>query len=47
MEDMSKNRRSLATTKGQDVSRRAKPLVAKAGVDRRRTPYKHGGKVCK
>lgn len=45
MEDMSKNRRSLSTTKGKDTSRRAKPLIAKAGVDRKRTPYKCGGKV--
>ena len=28
---MSKRRRSLATTKGKDISRRAKPLVAGAG----------------
>ena len=27
MEDMSKSRKSLATTKGKDTSRRAKPLV--------------------
>lgn len=44
MEDMSKSHRSLATTKGKDNSRRAKPLVSKAGVDRKRTPYKYGGK---
>ena len=31
MENMSKRRRSLATTKGKDTSRRAKPLVAGAG----------------
>ena len=41
---MAKNRKSLSTTKGKDVSRRAKPLVSKAGVDRKRTPYKYGGK---
>ena len=27
MEDMSKRRKSLATTKGKDISRRAKPLI--------------------
>ena len=36
MEDMSKRRRSLATTKGKDTSRRAKPLVAGAGYMGRR-----------
>ena len=44
MEDMSKTRKSLATTKGKDISRRAKPLIAKAGIYRNRTPYKYGGK---
>ena len=44
MEDMSKRRKSLFTTKGKDISRRAKPLIAKAGIDRNRTPYKYGGK---
>ena len=28
---MNKRRKSLATTKGKDISRRAKPLVAGAG----------------
>ena len=41
---MSKTRKSLATTKGKDTSRRSKPLIAKAGIDRNRTPYKYGGK---
>lgn len=41
---MNKRRKSLATTKGKDTSRRAKPLISKAGVDRKRTPYKYGGK---
>ena len=44
IEDMSKTRKSLAITKGKDISRRAKPLIAKAGIDRNRTPYKYGGK---
>ena len=43
-EDMSKTRKSLATTKGKDASHRAEPLIAKAGIDRNRTPYKYGGK---
>ena len=47
MEDMSKRRRSLATTKGKDTSRRAKPLVAGAGYIGGRKPYKNGGKVSK
>ena len=36
MEDMSKRRRNLATTKGKDVFRRAKPLVVKAGLTKSR-----------
>ena len=47
MEDMSKSRRSLATTKGKDNSRRAKPLVVKGGLTKSRTPYKNGGKISK
>lgn len=43
MEDMSKTRKSLATTKGKDTSRRAKPLVAGAGYIGRLKPYKNGG----
>ena len=31
MENMSKRRRSLTTTKGKDTSRRAKPLVTEVG----------------
>ena len=42
---MSKTRKSLETTKGRDVSSRPKPMVAKAGATRKRTPYKNGGKV--
>ena len=34
---MSKRRRSLTTTKGKDTSRRAKPLVVKAGLTKSRT----------
>ena len=41
---MTNKRKSLFTTKGKDVSRRAKPLISKAGIDRKRTPYKYGGK---
>ena len=41
---MSKTRKSLSTTKGKDISRRAKPLIVKDGIDRNRTPYKYGGK---
>lgn len=40
-----KKRKSLTTTKGQTKTGRAKPLVAKAGATRRRTPYSYGGKV--
>ena len=47
MEDMSKRRRSLATTKGKDTFRRAKPLVAGAGYMGGRKPYQNGGKVSK
>lgn len=44
---MSNQRRSLTNTKPRDNRQRSKPLVAKAGVTRRRTPYKCGGKVNK
>ena len=44
---MSKTRKSLATTKGKDISRRAKPLVAGAGCMSGRKPYQNGGKVNK
>ena len=47
MEDMSKTRKSLATTKGKDTSHRAKPLVAGAGYMGRRKPYQNGGKISK
>ena len=47
MEDISKTRKSLATTKGKDTSRRAKPLVAGAGYMGGRKPYQNGGKVNK
>ena len=47
MEDMSKTRKSLTTTKGKDNSHRAKPLVAGAGYMGRRKPYKCGGQVNK
>ena len=47
MENMSKRRRSLATTKGKDTSHRAKPLVAGAGYMGGRKPYKCGGQVNK
>ena len=44
---MSKRRRSLATTKGKDISHRAKPLVAGAGYMGGRKPYQNGGQVNK
>ena len=44
---MSKYSKSLATTKGKDTSRRAKPLVAGAGYMDGRKPYQNGGKVSK
>ena len=44
---MSKTRKSLATTKGKDISHRAKPLVAGAGYMDGRKPYQNGGKVNK
>ena len=47
MENISKRRKSLATTKGKDTSRRAKPLVAGAGYMGKRKPYQNGGKVDK
>ena len=47
MKDMSKRRKSLATTKGKDTSHRAKPLVAGAGYMGGRKPYKCGGQVNK
>ena len=39
---MENQRKSLSTAKGKDISRRAKPLIAKAGIDRNRTTYKYG-----
>ena len=39
MKDMTKTRRNLATIKGKDNSRRAKPLVAGAGYMGGRKPY--------
>ena len=47
MEDMTKIRKSLATTKGKDTSNRAKPLVAGTGYMGGRKPYQNGGKVSK
>lgn len=44
---MAKTRRSLANTKGKDVSNRAKPLVSGAGYMGGRKPYKNGGAVNK
>ena len=44
---MSKTRKSLATTKGKDTSRRAKPLVVGVGYMGWRKPYQNGGKVSK
>lgn len=41
MEDISKYRRSLASTKGKDTSRRAKPLVVGAGYMGGRKPYQN------
>lgn len=40
-------KQSLQDAKPKSGFRRAKPLVAKAGATRRRTPYKDGGKVDK
>ena len=40
-------KKSLQTTKPIENRRRAKPLVAKAGFTRSRTPYKCGGKASK
>ena len=42
---MVNKRKSLETIKGRDISHRPKPMVAKAGATRRRTPYKDGGKI--
>lgn len=47
MKDISKRRKSIATTKGKDTSNRAKPLVAGAGYMGGRKPYKCGGQVNK
>ena len=47
MEDISKIRKNLATIKGKDTSRRAKPLVAGVSYMGGRKPYKNGGKVNK
>ena len=44
MEDISKRRKSLATTKGKDTSHKVKPLVIKGGLTKSRTPYKNSGK---
>ena len=44
---MSKSRKSLVTTKGKNISHRAKPLVAGAGYMGGRKPYQNGGKVNK
>lgn len=43
MNDMKSKRQSLETIK----ARRPKPLIAKAGATRKRTPYKCGGKANK
>lgn len=40
-------KKSLETIQPKNNKRRSKPMVAKAGVTRRRTPYKCGGKVDK
>ena len=44
---MVNKRKSLETTKGKDISRRAKPLVAGAGYMGGRKPYQNGGKISK
>ena len=44
---MENKRKSLSTTKGKDISRRAKPLVAGAGYMGGRKPYQNGGKISK
>lgn len=46
-EDVSKTRKSLATTKGKDTSHKARPLVAGAGYMDGRKPYQNSGKVNK
>ena len=43
--NMARQSRQSATPKSN--KRRSKPMVAKAGATRRRTPYKNGGKVDK
>lgn len=40
-------KQSLQDVKPKSGFRRAKPLVAKAGMTRKRTPYKCGGKASK
>lgn len=40
-------KKSLENTKPKNNKHRSKPLIAKAGITRRRTPYKCGGKVNK
>ena len=42
---MNKRRKSLSTTKGKDISRRAKPLVAGAGYMGGKKPYRNGGSI--
>lgn len=44
MNDMGNKRRSLETTKPRKTGR-AKPLISKGGITKKRTPYKYGGKV--
>ena len=44
---MFKTRKSLATIKGKDTSRRPKPFVARACYMGGRKPYQNGDKVSK
>ena len=40
-------KKSLETAAPINNTKRSKPMVAKAGITRRRTPYKCGGKISK
>lgn len=44
---MDMGKKSLENARPKNNQRRSKPMIAKAGVTRRRTPYKYGGKVDK
>lgn len=44
---MDMGKKSLENTKPKNNQRRSKPMIAKAGATRRRTPYKYGGQTNK